>query len=307
MGKKYDFISKGVIELTEHTEVPPVDEDEKTKIKEWSEREPILRQGMHDAEGEDDIHILQELLNRFLDDDLSNPLGVDGKFGKLSGQAVYTYQEFRMLEPGAVGPLTRGDMYKAYCELWTDNDPYMLDGRVKVYGTTLSPMGDIPFSYGQVSFYGGPTDCNDVMYGQAYLLESDNPSPKVFCEKNMELVKLKILREECLEMDSYPKVQCGSREVQAKGSYCLDEDNGLYCAIYTRSAFGLYGANNPKIVIKNHANGKIAILLRVDKGPRPDCGAIDISEGIMRKLGLKHDGMVSVGYADHDAELGIYE
>lgn len=302
----FNFSAKGTIHMEPIQDKPPITDALDQRYKEWSEREPILRFKMEDAEGEDDIHILQELLNRFLDDELSNPLTVDGKLWKLSSQARGIYQEFRMLEPGAVGPITRKDMYKAYCESWTDNDPYMLDGKVKVYGTTLSPMGDIPFSYGQISYFGGSKDCDDLNYGSAYILGSDGKSPKKYCERNRELVDIGVLRKECLDIEEYPKVQCKTKVLQASGSWCLDTENGFYCAIYTRSAFGMFGMDNPKVVIKNWKTGKLVVCLRVDHGPRPDCGAIDVSPAAMKALGIDHDGMVTIGWCDHDAELGVY-
>ena len=307
MTKTYDFVSRGTIELTEHVEPPPVDPEEKQKIKEWSEVDLILGIGMIDAAGEDNIHILQELLNDFLDDDLVQALNVDGNYGGLTDNAARLYQAFRLLEPGRVGELTKGDMYKAFCTKWTDHDPYMLDDKVKVHGSALDPMGYIPNTYGEVYQFGGPDDCDDLYNGQAYLLKSDGDnSPKDFCEYNRDLVDLKILRVECLEMDEYPIVTCGSTSKRAQGSWCLNSKEGLYCAIDTASAFGLYGSSNPKIVIKNWRNGKIAVLLRTDKGPRPDLGAIDMAAGTMELMELQQDDPVTIGFADFDAELGIY-
>jgi len=299
--KIIDRIIKGVIEMMEH------DNNDVERYKAWSKKEEVLKKGMKDVDGADDIHILQELLNRFLDEELNIPLSVDGAFGKLTNNAVVFYQNFRFLEPSNVGKITRKDMYQAFLTKWSDNLPYMLDDKVMVYGTTMSPVGDIPHSYGEVSEFGGKTDCDDLMYGQAYLVKSDNRSPKVFCDANMDLVDAGILRRECLKLTEYPLVKCkNGKTYRASGSWCLDTEKGFYGAVFTKYSFGLLGMDNPRIAIKNLKNGKIAVILRTDKGPQSSCGVVDLSPAVMKGIDLKQDDKVVLGWADKNAKLGIY-
>lgn len=276
------------------------------KVKEWSKRDEILRIG---SDGKDVVS-LQKLCNLFMDDDLTRKLDEDGKFGKLTEDAVIVFQKYRMLIPdGIAGSNTKIDMYRAFKNKWNDHEKYKIKtekGKIEMYGYWAPKVGFFPHqTYGEVSFFGGPTDCDDLMYGQAYLSDYNTDSPRTFAEKNQDVVDIGIIRSECLEIDEYPMVECGSKSYKAGPSWCLDNENGYYCAVPTDASFGLYGIKNPRIVMITK-DGHVFVLLRSDKGPRRDLGCIDVSNVVERDANVKHDDMVIVGWGDFDLEPGYY-
>lgn len=273
-------------------------------VKAWSERPGVLKSG---SRGED-VKILQTLLSGFLDDTIA-PLSADGIFGQKTLVASIEYQQQRLLEPdGAIGTLTKRDMYRAFVDQWTDRNPFMLKtstGDVKVWGKFIDTCGSIPYSYGEVSCFGGPKDEGDLMYGQAYLSEMGTTGPSSFCTKWKDLVSINILRKECLVMPTYPIVTLRSGQmVKAGPSWCLDPQQGWYCAIYTKG-FGLQGMKNPRVVVINPKNGKVGVFLRTDHGPQPACGAIDLPYHIPDTMGLVQDDKAIIGWADWDITPGF--
>jgi hypothetical protein len=272
-------------------------------IKEWAARPEVLEL---ESQGED-VEFLQNLLNRFMEKSI-RPLNPDGDYGKLTKNAVIMYQQDRLLNPdGEVGGMTKKDMLSAFGTNWSQEKPFELStstGPIKVWGSNIDICGQIPYSFGEISTFGGPKDTGDLMYGQAYVTGSDLKSPKAFCEKNRELVEMGILRKECLAIDSYPIVKIGGKDYRASGSWCLDPWAGWYCAIYTKKSFGLYGAKNPRVVVINPKTGQVGVFLRTDQGPNPLCGAIDLPNHVEKTMGLSQDDDAIIGWADWDVAPG---
>ena len=143
---------------------------------------------------------------------------------------------------------------------------------------------------GKTSWFGGPNDKGDRVYGQAYIRGAS--SPAALYRRHPRLVEWGILRDDIAGVEEYPMVtDWRGNKRRAGTSWCLDED-GMYCAIRGMS-YGKYDEENPWVFVYAPKTGRAVKVMRADYGPHPRTGRIiDLSKGALKVLGIDTDDEV---------------
>jgi hypothetical protein len=238
---------------------------------------------------------------------------VDGDFGKLTHNAVLQFQQYRLIgEDGIVGPETHDQLRDALTLDWAPGVPFTHPQiPVLVYGPWHPKLSWLPdtalgrVESADVSWFGGPNDKYDRVYGQAYI--SGSRSPTELIQKHPELVKMGILRREVSLFADYPMVtDWKDRNRRAGTSWALDPES-FYCAMRfrRRGPRNYRNAGNPRLLVWSLDRLKACTVLRTDWGPRKKRRMeIDLSPGALHHLGLRTHNHARVCWAVDNAQLG---
>lgn len=238
---------------------------------------------------------------------------IDGDFGKLSTAGVMRFQQFRLLEEtGTVDPLTKAALLDACERGWHPGQPFLHPTLgVYVYGPQHPELGWLPdVALGKiesvdVSWFGGPDDRVDRVYGQAYI--SGAKSPRALIEKHDALVRMGLLRPEVADLDKWPMTtnHKGTR-MRAGTSWALNP-RSWYCAMRFKKRGEHVNEKNPRLLVWSEDTGRACTVLRTDWGPAKgpnDAGEIDLSPGALDHLELKTHRAARVCWALDDAAIG---
>jgi len=261
------------------------------------------------------VEILEGLLEQ-IDPDLYTGRR-DDDFGKLVRAAVRKFQQYRLLdETGIVDPFTKAVMFDACENGWHPGMPFQHPTLgVPVLGPYHPELGWLPdvalgkIEAGDVSWFGGPNDQVDRVYGQAYI--SGAKSPRALLEKHGALVRLGLLRPDVGELDKWPVTtnHKGTR-MRAGTSWALNPESWYIAMRWKKRGKGYINERNPRLLVWSEDTGQACTVLRTDWGPAKDENdelEMDLSPGALKHLGLITHEMARVCWALDDAAVGALE
>jgi hypothetical protein len=269
------------------------------EIQEWAADPDVLRRGEYGPS----TGIWQRLMQR-----CGVRCGpVDNDFGGLTEAGTRRFQVHRILGiDGSVGPETKGAALHAFEENYHAGEPFLYPGtNIQVYGGIHPTMNRLPDDGGKVSWFGGPDDPGDRIYGQA--LVPVFPAPATIAklyEQHPGLVDLGLFRKGL--SDPLPMVtDWKGRTRQAGISWCLDPMS-FYIAMrweHDDRAAGISPLHHRVIVI---ANDRACVVSPSDFGPAEWTEKDgDLSLGALRGLKLKTGHTARFAWACEDEALGI--
>lgn len=204
--------------------------------------------------------------------------------------AVQYFQTVWMLDPdGVVGPQTEKTLTRAIEKQWAKGLPLDMAWFGSDPGEFLGGVhprwGALSAVRGAVSWFGGPNDQGDRMYGLA-LLGSTLESAR----KRHPVASKLVLRP------------VSSLAPGMGLSWALDPDSAYVASRWVKRPNPDVG----RIVVRNTLNGRWAVAVPVDYGPgayaqwgdyRGQQRAVDVSFGLKKYLGLGIDQTVQIGWA----------
>lgn len=250
---------------------------------------------------------------------------IDGDFGPMTETAAMRFQQLRLLnEDGIVGPITKNILVAAIQSQWTPGKLFPHPSfPVSVFGCRHPKLGDIPdaalgaIEAGKVSYFGGPDDKHDRIYGQAYIRGAESPAKLL--RRHRELIAMGILRDmdskfgdgDLSHLEEWPMTtDWKGREKRASTSWMLNPKS-YYIAMRWRTpgrSLGYMDDKNPRLFVWSEETKKVVVCLRTDYGPHPRAGRLmDLSPGALEYLGLKTDDTARVCWASDNATIGPVE
>lgn len=230
--------------------------------------------------------------------------GVDGVYGGNTASGVDTFERARVLvRDGIVDLDTKAAMLKAAESGWKLGKTFSYLG-AEIFGGVHPVYGGMPDYKGRCSWFGGPDDAGDRIYGQALIPTDPEKSVQALYSQHPDLVQMGLFREGLV--DPLPQVtDWNGNTAQAGISWCLNPDS-YYLAM--RWGGGSHRPNPASARVLLLYHDKAVIVAPTDWGPAVSTGkAFDLSPGAMKALGTKTGITIAGMWAADSAPLGPVE